>query len=92
MLRLLLFYIFLSILISRKITKPIKSISLVAEKISNLDFNEKLVVERNDELGDLCSSINKMSDSLKFTIEDLKITNERLKLEIEKEKEDNSSS
>lgn len=79
--------IFLSILISRKITKPIKSISLVAEKISNLDFNEKLVVERNDELGDLCSSINKMSDSLKFIIEDLKITNERLKLEIEKEKE-----
>ena len=35
----------------------------------------------------MAKAINKMSDSLRITIEDLKISNERLKLEIQKEKE-----
>lgn len=79
--------VFISIIISKKISKPIVDINKVAHNISDLDFTQKLLVERNDELGDLAKSINKMSDNLRLTIEDLKVSNERLKQEIQKEKE-----
>lgn len=77
----------ISIIISRKISKPIIEINKIAHEISDLNFNIKVDIERNDELGDLAKSINKMSDSLRLTIEDLKVSNERLKQEIQKEKE-----
>ena len=76
-----------SIIISKKISKPVLEISVVAEKISNLEFEKRIEIARDDEVGDLAKAINKMSDSLRITIEDLKISNERLKLEIQKEKE-----
>ncbi|MBN2838292.1 MAG: HAMP domain-containing protein [Fusobacteriaceae bacterium] len=76
-----------SIVVSRKISKPILEISFVAEKIANLQFDKTLQIIRDDEVGDLAKAINKMSNSLRFIIEDLKISNERLKMEIQKEKE-----
>ena len=79
--------VIVSIIISKKISKPVLEISVVAEKISNLEFEKKIEIMRDDEVGDLAKAINKMSDSLRITIEDLKISNERLKLEIQKEKE-----
>lgn len=83
----ILLSIAVSVIISRKISKPVLEISLVAEKISNLEFEKKIEITRDDEVGDLAKAINKMSDSLRITIEDLKVSNERLKLEIQKEKE-----
>lgn len=83
----ILLSIVVSIVISRKISKPVLEISSVAEKISNLEFEKKIEIARDDEVGDLAKAINKMSDSLRIAIEDLKISNERLKLEIQKEKE-----
>ena len=79
--------IIVSIIITKKISKPILEINKVAHDIADLDFSKKLTVHRNDELGDLANSINKMSDSLKNTIENLKVSNERLKQEISKEKQ-----
>lgn len=80
------FSVIISIIISRKISKPIVEINRIAHSISELDFTRKLEMDRNDEVGDLASSINRMSDSLRATIEDLKVSNERLKQEISKEK------
>lgn len=79
--------IIVSIIITKKISKPILEINKVAHDIADLDFSKKLTIHRNDELGDLANSINKMSDSLKNTIENLKVSNERLKQEISKEKQ-----
>lgn len=79
--------IIISIIISKKISKPILEINKIAHDIADLDFSKKLEMDRNDELGDLAKSINRMSDSLKNTIENLKVSNERLKQEISKEKQ-----
>ncbi|MBC1937610.1 HAMP domain-containing histidine kinase [Listeria grandensis] len=50
--------------LSRKITKPLEELKIVADQISKLEF-EKVTVETKDELEDLATSINVMSDDLK---------------------------
>jgi len=87
MLLAILLSIIISVIISKKISKPILEINRFAHDMADLDFSKKLKITRNDELGDLANSINKMSDSLRITIENLKISNERLKQEISKEKQ-----
>lgn len=77
----------LNALITKRISKPILEINNLAKKLSELNFSEKIKINRKDELGELANSINTMSDNLKFTIDDLKVSNERLKLEVKKEKE-----
>lgn len=79
--------IIFSIFISRKISKPILEISNLAKQIADLDFSQKITFKSNDELGVLARSINSMSDKLKLAIDDFQTTNERLNLEIQKDKE-----
>ncbi|EUJ29524.1 sensor histidine kinase [Listeria cornellensis] len=50
--------------LSRKITKPLEELKIVADQISKLEF-EKVSIETRDELQDLATSINVMSDDLK---------------------------
>lgn len=57
---------------SKKLTKPIEEISQVAEEISNLNFENKVVVKTNDEIGSLGESINIMSDKLSDSIDELR--------------------
>lgn len=65
-------------ILSTTITKPLKELSEVAEDISNLKF-ERAKVKTNDEIGDLATSINIMSDKLHEAHEDLTDRNEHLK-------------
>ncbi|MBU5218302.1 HAMP domain-containing histidine kinase [Bacillus albus] len=65
-------------ILSTTITKPLKELSEVAEDISNLKF-ERAKVNTNDEIGDLATSINIMSDKLHEAHEDLTNRNEHLK-------------
>lgn len=69
-----------------KFTNPLISMSKVTGKIAEMDFSQKCDFERNDEIGILSSSINYLSDSLNETLEDLSRKNEKLKEDIEKEK------
>ncbi|MHB1484540.1 MAG: sensor histidine kinase [Saccharofermentanales bacterium] len=73
--------------VSKKITKPISNIEDVANKISNLDFNEKCLVESNDELGQLGKSINRMSDTLQENIHRLTVMNAMLREDLDKEEQ-----
>lgn len=57
---------------SKQITKNIKKLNRVAGKISLLDFSEKTEIESGDEIGELSQSIDKMSDNLSLSIENLK--------------------
>jgi signal transduction histidine kinase len=77
----------MSILFSNKISSPIKKIEHKAEEISNLNFDSVLEIDREDELGKLAESINKLSANLKNAINNLQISNDRLKVEVQKEKE-----
>jgi len=58
--------------ISRGISRPIIKISETAQKISSLDFSEKLKISSRDEIGGLSENINEMSETLEQTINQLR--------------------
>ena len=82
--------IFLSLiwafLFSKYFTKPIVSMNNLTRELANLNFDNKLEIIRYDELGQLAENINLMSDKLKASMEELKIKNEQLTKELEREK------
>ncbi|BCN30441.1 two-component sensor histidine kinase [Anaeromicropila herbilytica] len=69
--------------ISKSFTKPILELSDIAKKMSDLDFDVKYPVSRNDEIGQLGTSINILSERLEETISELKTANNELKTDIE---------
>ncbi|AQR96810.1 sensor histidine kinase [Clostridium saccharoperbutylacetonicum] len=60
------------LIFSNKITKPIIEMSNVAESISNLQFDKVIKTNSEDEIGRLGNSINKISDKLNCSINELK--------------------
>jgi len=73
----------ITFLISKAFTKPIKELNTIALNIANLDFSKKYEVSTNDEIGTLGNSINKLSDNLQKTIQDLKAANIDLEKDVE---------
>jgi signal transduction histidine kinase len=67
------------LIFSKKITKPIIEMSNVAEGISNLEFDKRVNFKSYDELGKLGESINKISEKLCASINELKDDVERRK-------------
>lgn len=82
----LLIILLLSYIYSRLIAHPLIKINDVAIKMAELDFSVQCDVMSDDEIGNLASSLNVLSTNLKNNMETLKDTNERLKIEIEKER------
>ena len=78
--------IFLSYFYSMTLMKPIIQINDKAQKMANLDFDEKIEINRHDELGSLSESLNTMSTNLSNSMDELQGANEQLKQEIEKER------
>jgi len=61
------------VMISRKITKPLKEITQLTHEISLGNFEKKLQLKKtDDEVYDLSCSINRMQDAIKHYIKDLK--------------------
>lgn len=67
------------LMFSKKITKPIIEMSTVAEDISNLKFDKRVNIQSQDEVGKLGESINKISEKLCISINELKDDVERRK-------------
>ncbi len=63
--------VFIALLTTNKISKPIVEATLFAEKIANGDLTEKLILNRSDEIGRLSASLNSMAENLKDIIVDL---------------------
>lgn len=57
---------------SNKITQPIIKMSHIAESISNLEFDERVDITNQDEIGVLAKSINILSDKLKMSLNRMK--------------------
>lgn len=72
-----------ALIISKLFTKPIEELNTIAQKMSNLDFSQKYDVKTQDEIGTLGASINKLSENLEKTIQDLKEANLDLEKDIE---------
>ena len=68
--------------ISKSFTKPILQLADISEKMSELDFDVKYVGDRNDEIGVLGTSMNKLSGTLETTISELKAANNELQKDI----------
>jgi signal transduction histidine kinase len=67
-------------------SKPVITISSTSKKIAELDFSQKCPPFRVSELDELSRSINTLSESLENALNSLKIENEQLEHDIEKER------
>lgn len=69
--------------ISSDFTRPVKELSLVAEQMSEMNFDVKYSGKDRSEIGILGHSINVMSDKLQKNISDLRAANIELVKDIE---------
>lgn len=70
--------------ISGGFTRPILKLAGISKEMSNLNFNVKYDIKRDDELGVLGYSMNELSDKLETTIIELKQANYELQNDIAK--------
>lgn len=78
--------VILTLIYTKLISKPLQDINKVAEKMSALDFTAKCNVESEDEIGNLALTLNFLSSTLENALSDLKIKNEKLTQDIERER------
>ena len=82
----ILFIIILSLLYSKMIAKPLININNVAIKMAELDFSVHCEVTSKDEIGNLATTLNFLSDKLDTTLRELTTANMNLAIDLEKEK------
>jgi PAS domain S-box-containing protein len=75
--------LFLTVSVSRAISKGINEIVTVASRVSQSDFTSRAKVFSQDEIGLLATSFNKMIDDLKKKIEEEKLAKEALHVQQE---------
>ncbi|PEJ57229.1 two-component sensor histidine kinase [Bacillus sp. AFS002410] len=83
----LLLIVIISFYYSKLITKPLIKMNAVTNQLAKLNFNEKIDIESEDEIGQLSKSINSLSENLASTIDNLQQANHKLMQDIEKEKQ-----
>jgi len=71
---------------AKKFSKPICEMNEITKDMANLNFKRKIEGSSEDEIGQLANSINNLSDSLSFALEDLKEKNRKLENDIEAER------
>ena len=75
------------VIFARRFSQPLAQMNTITRDMANLKFDRTITVNRNDEIGQLASSVNEMSASLSSTVDDLKRTNLKLRDEIELERQ-----
>lgn len=68
---------------TERVTSPIRSLSALSARMSELDFDAKYTGDSQDEIGVLGHSMNTLSEKLKETIGELKTANNELQKDIE---------
>lgn len=56
------------------LTKPIEKLNNATKKISSGDFNERVNIKTNDEIGELADSFNKMAEEIENRINSLNLS------------------
>ncbi|BEP30064.1 sensor histidine kinase [Helicovermis profundi] len=74
----------ISIVFSFLIANPLIHIDKMAKKMAKLDFDEKIKVNSNDEIGSISRSLNILSSNLKKSIDDLTEANLKLKKDVDR--------
>ena len=70
----------------KRLTKPIKNMCEITDKMAKLDFTEKCPPTKLSEITELSSSINQLSDALDRSLSDLQQKNRKLQEDIENER------
>jgi two-component system, NtrC family, sensor kinase len=66
-------------LIVRRATQPLRDLRSSAEAVSRGDFSQRITISSTDELGQLASAFNHMTENLQRSITELESTVEKLK-------------
>ncbi len=74
----ILLIIVLIFIASRLITKPISKLSGITQEISKGNYNNKIDIHRNDEIGTLATNFTKMASELQIREKKLKEANKQL--------------
>lgn len=74
-------------LVTNRVTKPIKQLSELSVRMTNLDFTAKYEGDDNNEVGNLGIQMNRMSETLENTISELKNANARLMVDLKRREE-----
>lgn len=72
---------------ARKFSQPIVKMNEITKDMATLNFERRLLISSDDEIGQLAKSINELSNSLSSALSDLNATNAKLKDEIELERQ-----
>lgn len=72
---------------ARYLTAPIVSLSRISRKMAALDFSDQYAGKRGDEIGELGRNLNELASNLSGTLKNLKMANDRLRSDIELERE-----
>lgn len=67
-----------SVYVSKRITRPIDALTKVANQISDGDFGKKIYIKANDQIGELATAFNKMSQNLDLSVNELRQRNSEL--------------
>jgi len=78
--------VLLALIFSKLVAKPLVNLNRAALKLADLDFFTRCDVNSEDEIGNLAKTINFLSGKLNDTLTELKNANEKLKQDIEQEK------
>lgn len=70
--------------VTKKITNPLLELTMLSERMANLDFDAKYVSGGQNEIGVLGANFNSMSEKLEQTVSELKQANYELQKDIEK--------
>ena len=81
--------VFVIVFVASGISKPIRELTAISQKMTNLDFEAKYTPEKNVslELDELGNHMNVLSDTLEKTISELKAANNELLQDIEKKEQ-----
>lgn len=81
----LIMSLFLALIYSRMISKPIVLITNHANAMAGMDFDKPIMVKGRDELSVLANSLNTLSSELKNALGSLSVSNQMLQNEYDKE-------
>ena len=70
-------------LVTRRIARPIRELTEISQRMTDLDFQARYTSGGEDEIGELGRNFNTMSERLRDSIRDLQAANEQLERDIE---------
>lgn len=74
-------------LITRKLVRPIQELTVLSQRMADLDFGTRYTSGGTDEIGELGRNFNVMSDKLQQAVGELKSANVRLEKDIAEKEE-----